>query len=196
MARTNIDPMLRGASRRSHPKSRKGCKTCKSRKIKVCNNMHKVDPLYSSFLFSPINIVDGNRADRWGFKCDETKPACKNCVKHNVECDFLGLNSPRTDLSPGPSQVLDMSSLELLHNFTTRTFATLSESLILRDFYRFSAVQRGLQCEYIMRTLLAISALHLAHHNVEMRDYYQSLGMAHHRVATRDASKENLKHRA
>ncbi|ETS77969.1 hypothetical protein PFICI_10031 [Pestalotiopsis fici W106-1] len=121
------------------------------------------------------------------FKCDEAKPACGNCIKHSVDCDFLSLDSPRSKLSPGPSQALDMSSLELLHNFTTRTYVTLSESLILRDFYRFSAVQRGLQCEYIMRTLLAISALHLAHHNVERRDHYQSLGMAQHQIATRDA---------
>ncbi|KAI1850820.1 hypothetical protein JX265_013300 [Neoarthrinium moseri] len=97
------------------------------------------------------------------------------------------LESPRSNLSPGPPQGLDVSSLELLHNFTTRTFATLSESLILRDFYRITAVQLGLQCEYVMRTLLAVSALHLAYHRPDMRDHYQSLGMAHHQVATRDA---------
>lgn len=81
-----------------------------------------------------------------------------------------------------------MQNLELLHNFTTRTFATLSDSNIIRDFYRVSAVQLGLRCDYIMRTLLAISALHLAYHRPDMRDHYRSLAMTHHQIATRDAS--------
>lgn len=82
-----------------------------------------------------------------------------------------------------------MQSLELLHNFTTRTFATLSDSIMIRDFYRVSAVQLGLQCDYIMRAVLAVSALHLAYHRPEMRDHYRSLAMVHHQVASRDASK-------
>lgn len=82
-----------------------------------------------------------------------------------------------------------MQSLELLHNFTTRTFATMSDSIIIRDFYRLSAVQLGLRCDYIMRTVLAVSALHLAYHRPEMRDHYRSLAMTHHQVASRDASK-------
>ncbi|KAL2274192.1 hypothetical protein FJTKL_03594 [Diaporthe vaccinii] len=89
--------------------------------------------------------------------------------------------------SPGPSGGLDMQSLELLHNFTTRTFATLSDSIMIRDFYRVSAVQLGLQCDYIMRAVLAVSALHLAYHRPEMRDHYRSLAMVHHKVASRDA---------
>lgn len=82
-----------------------------------------------------------------------------------------------------------MQSLELLHSFTTRTYATLSDSIIIRDFYRQSAVQLGLQCDYIMRTVLAVSASHLAFHRPEMRDHYRSLAMTHHQIASRDASK-------
>lgn len=82
-----------------------------------------------------------------------------------------------------------MQTLELLHNFTTRTFATLSDSTIIRDFYRQSAVQLGLRCDYIMRAVLAVSSLHLAYHRPEMRDHYRSLAMTHHQVASREASK-------
>lgn len=82
-----------------------------------------------------------------------------------------------------------MQALELLHNFTTRTFATLSDSTIIRDFYRQSAVQLGLRCDYIMRAVLAVSSLHLAYHRPEMRDHYRSLAMTHHQVASREASK-------
>ncbi|KAH9887513.1 hypothetical protein F4778DRAFT_756960 [Xylariomycetidae sp. FL2044] len=139
--------------RRSHPKSRTGCKTCKSRKI----------------------------------KCDEQKPACRNCLKHHVDCDFLTVESPST---PGPRSLPDdlkMADLELLHNYTTSTYATLSESVVLREFYRMSAVQMSLSCDYNMRALLAVSALQLAHYRPRMRDYYQSLAMTHHQIASRSA---------
>lgn len=132
--------------------------------------------------------VDINVPDSRCSKCDESKPACGNCTKHNVVCDFLKPTPPAPGSSPGPPGGLDMQSLELLHNFTTRTFATMSDSIIIRDFYRQSAVQLGLRCDYIMRTVLAISALHLAYHRPEMRDHYHSLAMTHHQVASRDAS--------
>lgn len=81
-----------------------------------------------------------------------------------------------------------MQSLELLHNFTTTTFVTLSDNLVIRDFYRMSAVKIGLQCDYIMRTVLAVSALHLAYHRPETREHYRSLAMTHHQIASRQAS--------
>lgn len=80
-----------------------------------------------------------------------------------------------------------MQDLELLHNFTTRTCATLSDSLILVDFYRTSAVQYGLREEYIMRTLLSISASHLAYHRHDRQRHYQSLAMFHHEIAAKTA---------
>ncbi|KAH6652948.1 hypothetical protein BKA67DRAFT_568053 [Truncatella angustata] len=141
-------------SRRSHPKSRQGCKICKSRKV----------------------------------KCDETRPACRNCVKHNVECDFLTTHTPR----PSPSLSngfggLNMADLELLHNYSTTTCISFSESDIMREYYRINVVQMAFRNEYIMRTLLAISALHIAHHRKQSFDYYVSLAMAHHQAASRTA---------
>lgn len=64
----------------------------------------------------------------------------------------------------------------------------MSDSVIIRDFYRVSAVQLGLSCDYIMRAVLAVSALHLAYHRTETREHYHSLAMMHHQVASRDAS--------
>ncbi|KAI0110937.1 hypothetical protein GGR51DRAFT_510571 [Nemania sp. FL0031] len=138
--------------RRAHRKSRLGCKTCKSRKI----------------------------------KCDERKPACGNCIKHNVECDFA---VPRVQALPASSSLLDLNldHLELLHNYTTSTYATLSESPALRDFYRITAVQLGLKCDYVMRALLAISSLQLAYYRPHMREHYQSVAMHHHQIASRVA---------
>ncbi|CAK7270223.1 hypothetical protein SEPCBS119000_003978 [Sporothrix epigloea] len=59
--------------RRSHKKSRAGCRRCKSRKIK---------------LFAPP-------------KCDEIRPRCYNCEKHGVLCDFEFPNAV-SDVAPTP----------------------------------------------------------------------------------------------
>ncbi|RYP14063.1 hypothetical protein DL765_006597 [Monosporascus sp. GIB2] len=125
--------------------------------------------------------------------CDEQKPQCRNCVKHSVVCDFQSIaatrpffSSPHPQSAP-PAHDLNLADLELLHNFTTATYATLSESPILREFYRSTSVQLGLGCGYIMRVVLAVSGLHLAHYRPQKRDYYQALAITHHRIASRDA---------
>ncbi|KAK8118758.1 Sterol uptake control protein 2 [Apiospora kogelbergensis] len=120
-------------------------------------------------------------------KCDERTPACGNCIKHNVVCGFLSSTKGLPVSVPTQPQGLHMQDLELLHNYTTRTYATLSDSLILRDFYRTTAVQYGLENEYIMRTLLSVSASHMAYHRPEMQRHYQALAMSHHQIATKSA---------
>jgi len=83
-----------------------------------------------------------------------------------------------------------MQDLELLHNYTTRTYATLSDNLLLREVYRTTAVQYGLKEEYIMRTLLSVSASHMAHYRPEMQRHYQALAMSYHQIAAKSASKQ------
>ncbi|RYP09489.1 hypothetical protein DL764_001268 [Monosporascus ibericus] len=95
-------------------------------------------------------------------------------------------SSPHPQSAPPPHD-LNLADLELLHNFTTATYATLSENHILREFYRSTSVQLGLGCSYIMRVVLAVSGLHLAHYRPQKRDYYQALAITHHRIASRDA---------
>ncbi|KAI0402995.1 hypothetical protein F4802DRAFT_327055 [Xylaria palmicola] len=157
----------RGASsgvRRTHQKSRLGCKTCKSRKI----------------------------------KCDERKPACGNCIRHHVECDFvassaaaaaeaLASSSSGSGSSGSGIRELNPDHLELLHNYATSTYATLSESPVVRDFYRITAVQMGLECDYVMRALLAVSSLQLAYYRPHRREHYHSEAAHHHQIASRIA---------
>ncbi|KAI0975222.1 hypothetical protein F4678DRAFT_419660 [Xylaria arbuscula] len=139
--------------RRSHQKSRLGCKTCKSRKI----------------------------------KCDEQKPACGNCIRHQVNCDFIETSAaPPCSLSTNFLD-LNMDELELLHNYATSTYATLSESPVVRDFYRINVVQIGLECDYVMRSLLAVSSLQLAYYRPHMREHYRSTAVYHHEIASRIA---------
>ncbi|KAL5612780.1 hypothetical protein BROUX41_004135 [Berkeleyomyces rouxiae] len=165
-----------GVSRRTHPKSRTGCRTCKIRKI----------------------------------KCDEERPSCRNCIKHGVNCPYTTPSSSATTPSgtlsataspiPIPSHLphglgslhgdheLNLVDLELLHNFTTSTYATLSSDPGVRDVWRINVVRFGVQCEYVMRSILAVSALHIAHHKPQKRDFYFSRALAYHQMASRAAT--------
>ncbi|KAL2163857.1 hypothetical protein VTH06DRAFT_5916 [Thermothelomyces fergusii] len=84
----------------------------------------------------------------------------------------------------GPLPLLE---LELLHNFTTKTYATLTADSCLWEFWRDDVVQLGLRQDYIMRAVLAVSALHLAYHRPDRRDYYVEEGILLHQKASRSA---------
>ncbi|KAM0284405.1 hypothetical protein ACHAQH_001981 [Verticillium albo-atrum] len=170
-------------SRRSHPKSRTGCRTCKKRKI----------------------------------KCDEHKPSCRNCIKHAVACDFLQTHAASTSAPRSPSSLdfasnpsgglatftdLNMVDLELIHNFTTFTYATLGSDPQVRQMMKTTVIRMALECEYIMHTVLAVSALHLSHYRQARADFYVTKAMQHHQVGAHvaialmggDLRKEDCEH--
>ncbi|KAL0769123.1 hypothetical protein CaCOL14_008431 [Colletotrichum acutatum] len=146
--------MQSNPSRRAHPKTRTGCKTCKSRKI----------------------------------KCDEQRPACKNCLKHGVACGFLA--SPSLDPTLTPSQhagELNFLDLELLHHYCNFTAQTLSDNPLLGDFWRLNVVKLGLETDYVMRSILSLAALHLAYLNPDRKDQLLEKSMLHHEISSRTA---------
>ncbi|KAG7294192.1 hypothetical protein NEMBOFW57_004262 [Staphylotrichum longicolle] len=91
------------------------------------------------------------------------------------------VGTPQPGVSPTG---LNMTDLELLHNYTTTTYKTLSESPTIREFYRNTVVQVGFDCDYIMRGVLALSGLHLAHHRPRTRDHYLLAAITHHQAAS------------
>ncbi|KAM0667074.1 hypothetical protein ACQRIU_004929 [Beauveria bassiana] len=143
------------SSRRSHAKSRTGCKTCKARKI----------------------------------KCDEQRPSCRNCLRRGVDCQFLAESGvcPNFLNQNESALALNMLDLKLMHHFSTSTYATLFSSRTVRHFWRGEAVQSALKYDYVMRAMLAVSALHLAHHSPEKREQYISTALTYHRLASREA---------
>ena len=66
------------------------------------------------------------------------------------------LNGPRSPLLP-----LQMVELELLHHFTTETCYTLSDRPESHELWRVTVPQVAFQHDFLMRGILAISALHL-----------------------------------
>ncbi|KAK2055102.1 hypothetical protein LY76DRAFT_521152 [Colletotrichum caudatum] len=164
-----------GVSKKPHRKSKLGCQTCKRRKI----------------------------------KCDELKPACQNCVRHLVYCDFLQSSSAAaaaathstpnsTANAPGgvaqPARLpipvdhdINFTDLELIHNFATSVCSTLSTDALVRQMWKVSVVRMALGCEYVMRALLSISALHLAHQQPERKEALVTKALLYHRSASREA---------
>ncbi|KZL79769.1 c6 zinc finger protein [Colletotrichum incanum] len=163
-------------SKKPHRKSKLGCQTCKRRKI----------------------------------KCDELKPACQNCVRHLVYCDFLKndpapLPTPSMHITlhstanvtdevvqsvqqtPPVNQDLNLTDLELIHNFSTSVCSTLSADPLVREMWKVSVVRMALKCEYVMRTLLSISALHLAHQQPNRKEALVAKALLYHRSASREA---------
>jgi hypothetical protein len=63
-------------SRRSHRKSRYGCRNCKNRRLKVCLHLNHVT----------MNRVADTSCAR---QCDETKPECTRCMKIGMQCDYV-----------------------------------------------------------------------------------------------------------
>lgn len=57
----------------------------------------------------------------------------------------------------------------------------------MREFYRTTIVQIGFGCDYLMRAILAVSSLHLAHGRHQQREYYQNQAVVHHQTASRAA---------
>ena len=68
--------------------------------------------------------------------------------------------------------VLNMLDLELLHNFSTSTCYTLHSDPALKTLWRINVPQLGFQYDFVMRGLLALSALHMAYYKPERRDLY------------------------
>ncbi|OLN87849.1 hypothetical protein CCHL11_00548, partial [Colletotrichum chlorophyti] len=147
--------------------------------------------------------------------CDEHKPSCRNCIKHAVPCDFLqshrhsSSSVPRSPSSAPPSGPtngasnnhihslggggglddlsLNLVDLELMHNFTTFAYTTLSTDPVVRQMWKVPVVRLALECDYVMRALLSVSALHLAHNRPERRDFFISRALTYHQMASRTA---------
>ncbi|PLB48726.1 hypothetical protein P170DRAFT_455630 [Aspergillus steynii IBT 23096] len=131
------DEMASSKVRRAHRKTRTGCTNCKRRRI----------------------------------KCDEQKPSCSKCIQRGFRCGYLtrhpecdspvaaATDSPQP---PAPTHELPMRELQLLHHFTTSTYATLSPRGHVKTIWRVTVPKLAFSSDCLMRAILALSALHLS----------------------------------
>ncbi|KAH8667976.1 hypothetical protein BGZ60DRAFT_515428 [Tricladium varicosporioides] len=120
--------------RKSHLKSRNGCKECKRRKIK-CDE-------------API-ICGACRKSR--ITCSFTESQAPQTASEE------GLANQKVIITS--NSLLD---LELLHHFTIKTSASFSTSELLHQFYRETLVQYSFTYGWMLHTILTMSAFHLA----------------------------------
>ncbi|KAL2007562.1 hypothetical protein VTN00DRAFT_9000 [Thermoascus crustaceus] len=148
-------------------------------------------------------------ADKTHDQCDERPPQCSNCARRQIECDFAHRapstgspalssstdhpsNSPLVGTLPGSSVIttasgLNVSDLELLHHYTTATYKTLPSGAPSdqHELWQIQVVQLGFQHEFLLRGILAVSALHLLclypnrQHSLALRaSAHQSIALA------------------
>ena len=86
-----------------------------------------------------------------------------------------------------PALDLQMAELELLHNFSVSTCFTLSSNPGLKTLWRTSVPEIGFSHDFVMRGILAVSALHMAHFKPEKRASYLAQAVLHHQIALQTA---------
>ncbi|ORX97950.1 hypothetical protein BCR34DRAFT_158633 [Clohesyomyces aquaticus] len=181
--------------KRPHRKVKSGCTTCKRRKI----------------------------------KCDEEKPQCSNCARYNSECVYpsvpsdcvrdpaLAANSNRSPPFKTPDssiedqpvprgraddEELPLQDLALLHQWTISTYAGCGDSFPGEaDPWRIEVPKLGQQFPFVMRGVLAVSALHLARQTadpaeksryVQLAAYHQDLALPEYRHAITSVCEDNI----
>ncbi|ETS86358.1 hypothetical protein PFICI_00186 [Pestalotiopsis fici W106-1] len=150
-------------NRRRQPKSKTGCRICKKRRV----------------------------------KCDETRPSCRNCLKYGAQCDYVTIKV-RVSLSPTPSKTscldgledvfsiddgFSIDDLELFHHYHTSTCLTFTTEPHVRSFWQLAAPPIGFSNQYVLRSMLAITALHLSRFKKEREGFFLARAFMHHRAA-------------
>ena len=70
-----------------------------------------------------------------------------------------------------------MEELELLHHFTTETCFTLSDRRESHELWRVNAPREAFHHDFLMRGILAISALHLSYLKPGLHDHYSRIAI-------------------
>lgn len=126
-------------------------------------------------------------------------------MKHSMECEYptatarfgqgtrSSLNGVQPSIgSPGSvdqdGSILNLADLELLYNFTTQTCYTLHSDPVQKTMWRVNVPGLGVAHDFVMRGILALSALHLAYQHPERRDFYLNQGIVHHQLSLQRVS--------
>jgi hypothetical protein len=96
--------------RRTHRKSRLGCRNCKIRRIKVSHvGMLLLQGRITNFLL----------------KCDETRPQCKKCMSFRVSCNY---DPKAADLQLSVGEIASIKSPQISPNSTNQSLHGMIES--------------------------------------------------------------------
>ena len=97
--------------------------------------------------------------------------------------DSVDSHGQSENLNDKPLPALNLIDLELLHNYCTATCFTLHSDPVQRRLWQINVVQTAFSFEFVMRGVLALSALHLAHLHLEKKDFHISLAREHNQTS-------------
>ena len=82
----------------------------------------------------------------------------------------------------------DKLDIELMHQWTLSTSETIGDGPVVRSFWRETIVQVGLRCDFVMRGILAVAALHLAYLDHSRKSALVHRSVQHHDIASKQVS--------
>ncbi|KAH6667826.1 hypothetical protein B0J14DRAFT_173036 [Halenospora varia] len=187
--------------RRPHRKSRNGCQHCKKSHIKcgeehpVCTNCieYNVQCEYLSTK-STRQSATGDVALQHSLSYDVTSSSQENSQNLAGSPDAVDANSSIHNPD------IDTSDLELLHHFTTVTYLSLSNVPAEQRSWQTAIVNVGLRHTFLLRGILALSALHLSYLRpkpeaisyVVKASTHQDIGLAQFRRALSSIDSSNF----
>ncbi|OQE19455.1 hypothetical protein PENSTE_c015G09514 [Penicillium steckii] len=157
--------------RRTHKKSRNGCQSCKTRKVKCDEGKPRC-----------------NNCIKHGADCDFASQAASSAAATpsmplvNENLSELSIESP----TPG----IAISDMALLHHYSTSTCYTISRHPVLQSVWQITIPQYGFtpQSQFVFRGILALAALHMSHIRPDMHEKYVATAEYHHNMALKMVS--------
>ncbi|KAI9155706.1 hypothetical protein HJFPF1_08295 [Paramyrothecium foliicola] len=89
----------------------------------------------------------------------------------------------RADGGPGIAN-LTILNMELLYHYSISTCLTISSDPVTRNYFLVHVPQLGSTHSYVLYSILALAASHLAHFRPEFRQFYTAEAAARHTAAT------------
>ncbi|KAL1637505.1 hypothetical protein SLS56_000643 [Neofusicoccum ribis] len=179
--------------RKGHRKSRTGCANCKRRKIKCdeskpeCGNCvkHRIRCDYMDA--APSATPASASASSPGFSPPSPPDVAMLGNSPPIDPRFIGSPSALHEDQPD-NLALNVVDLELMFNFVTSTSHTMSSIPEIRNLWRLEVPRIAFRHEFVLRALLAVSAMHMAQWKAdpEVRDFYIERALAQHRLGLRE----------
>ncbi|CZR68316.1 uncharacterized protein PAC_18215 [Phialocephala subalpina] len=161
-------------SRRTHFKSRHGCKQCKAGHVKCdlgrptcgrCVKTKKSCEFSSSITPSTVD--------------DKKTPG----MLASPEETILASKVPFSEV-----ETLSWEDLELLHHFSTVTYTTLAYREDLHQMWRIQIPKMAMKQKFLMHSLFSIASLHIAFSHPENASSYVDRAIRHNNIALREYS--------
>ncbi|KAF6832934.1 hypothetical protein CPLU01_05883 [Colletotrichum plurivorum] len=163
------------ATRRSHTKSRNGCRDCKRRKVKCDEAFPSCFNCTRHGITCSLSITRSSPGD-----IRPLRPCQADTQSPASGIDFLDVAAGhKQTIVAAPSIEIWGRGLELMHHYTLSTADSLAIRLDIKHLWRVTTVEIGYRCSFVMHGILTMAALHKAYLLPSERDEYLDLAASH-----------------